>query len=96
MKITYELNKSSKVGTDCVCPSCGKNFTKASYQQAFCKTRGGTKCKDKYWNTVVPNKRNNKTRISPASKNWLINREMDNFNPDDHEHPFSSESLGQW
>lgn len=67
----YQAVKSAKVGSDCKCPSCGSLFTKTSYQQAFCKTKSGTVCKDKYWNTVTPNKRNNTTRISPASAAFM-------------------------
>lgn len=73
MKIgdTYALNKFAKVGDTCVCPSCDTSFIKESYQQAFCKSKGGTVCKDKYWNTVTPQKRNNTTRISPSSAAWM-------------------------
>lgn len=72
IKERYELNKESKVGEDLICPSCGSKFTKGNYQQAFCKTKPKTQCKDKYWNTIDPNKRNNTTRISPASSAlWL-------------------------
>lgn len=70
----YKLNKSLKVGQECVCPSCGTIFTKDNYQQAFCKSKTKTKCKDKYWNTVTPEKRNNTTRISPASANYMASR----------------------
>lgn len=73
MKSRYELNKSTKVGESCVCPSCGTSFKKENYQQAFCKSKKGTVCKDKYWNTVTPSKRNNKTRISPANANYYNN-----------------------
>lgn len=101
MKITerYQINKGSKVGVECMCPSCGTTFVKTNYQQAFCKTRKGTKCKDKYWNTVDPKKRCNRTRISPASRSWLAKKaekRYENFDPHDYEHPFSSEALGQW
>jgi hypothetical protein len=70
------------------------------YQQAFCKSRSGTKCKDKYWNTVDPNKRNNTTRISPASTKWLVRKEAQRWENmrnyiESQEHPFSSEALGQ-
>ena len=91
----YNKAKAAGVGEECVCPSCGTRFIKASYQQAFCKSRGGTKCKDMYWNTVTPQKRCNTTRISPASAMWLERNGRDNLNPDDYEHPFSSEALGQ-
>ena len=67
LKEAYKLAKEAKVGTEICCPSCNTVFIKTNYQSAFCKTLGGTVCKDKYWNTVTPTKRNNKTRISPAS-----------------------------
>jgi len=68
IKNRYTLNKISKVGATLICPSCNSHFIKSSYQQAFCKTKSGTICKDAYWNTVDPKKKNNTTRISPASK----------------------------
>lgn len=71
IKAKYELAKAAKVGDIINCPSCNTPFEKTHYQQAFCKTKGKTKCKDKYWNTVTPEKRNNTTRISPASAAWL-------------------------
>jgi uncharacterized C2H2 Zn-finger protein len=71
----YENNKAAKVGDICTCPSCGTVFRKKSYQQVFCKSKKGTKCKDKYWNTVDPSKRNNTTRISPASRAWMERQE---------------------
>ena len=75
MKMTkaYIKAKDAKVGETIVCPSCKKVFVKKSYNQIFCsnaKTKRFNNCKDKYWNTVDPNKRNNTTRISPASKAW--------------------------
>jgi len=95
MKDRYRVNKVAKTGETCICPSCGQVFIKASYQQAFCKTKSGTKCKDRYWNTVTPTKRNNTTRISPASQRFMDERER-NIDYDSMEHPFSSEALGQW
>lgn len=71
IKELYNLSKNAKVGEKCICPSCGTSFMKTSYQQAFCKSKKGTVCKDKYWNTVTPSKRNNTTRISPASADWM-------------------------
>lgn len=98
MKDKYKKAKQAKVGEQCVCPSCNTSFVKTNYQQAFCKSKGKTICKDKYWNTVTPKKRNNTTRISPASAAWTAKQERirEDFNPDDYEHPFSSEALGQW
>lgn len=83
IKERYKLNKSSKVGEQCVCPSCGTKFEKTSYQQAFCLTKPGTQCKDKFWNTVTPNKHNNTTRISPASAKYMAERELNNVYYDD-------------
>jgi hypothetical protein len=98
IKERYTINKSAKVGDSCICPSCQAEFVKEYYQQSFCKTKSGTKCKDKYWNTVTPTKRNNTTRISPASKRWLSKMENErSFRVGyDDVHPFSSEALGQW
>lgn len=70
LKPMYNLSKSAKVGESCFCPSCGSEFIKTNVQQAFCKTRIRTKCKDYYWNNVTPNKRNNTTRISPANARY--------------------------
>lgn len=67
MKAVYESNKKIVVGGVCQCPSCGTSFEKTHYQQAFCKSKAGTICKDYYWNNVTPSKRNNTTRISPAN-----------------------------
>ena len=91
--------QDAKVGEEIVCPSCGTKHIKKSYQSVFCKTKGKTKCKDNYWNNVDPKKRNNTTRISPASARYIAQRELEreeNFDPHDYEHPFSSEALGQW
>jgi hypothetical protein len=96
MKSRYELNKASKVGDECICPSCGSVFIKTNYQQAFCKTQVGTICKDKYWNTVTPSKRNNTTRISPASARWLEKNSCVDLYDYEDAHPFSSDALGQW
>lgn len=70
MKVVHQSNKERSIGSTCRCPSCGTAFTKEHYQQAFCKTKGGTICKDNYWNNVTPSKRNNKTRISPANARY--------------------------
>ena len=99
MKVRYRQNKSNIVGDLCICPSCGSRFVKTTYAQAFCQTKTGTKCKDKYWNTVTPDKRNNQTRISPASAEWTAKQIINNSYYDafvDNEHPYSSEALGQW
>jgi hypothetical protein len=56
----YAINKVAKVGEHLTCPSCNKDFTKKSYQQAFCqrlKSLKGSACKDVYWNTTDPTRR---------------------------------------
>jgi hypothetical protein len=80
-KEQYRQNKKAKVGDECICPSCNTKFIKLSYQQAFCKTKPGTKCKDKYWNSVTPTKRNNTTRISPANANYYASMIAKDRNP---------------
>lgn len=79
LKERYKLNKVAKVGDSCICPSCNSKFVKTNYQQAFCKTKPGTVCKDKYWNTVIPTKRCNTTRISPASKAYMAGKKEDQY-----------------
>lgn len=97
LKKLYELAQSAKVGDTIKCPGCCNEYVKQSYQQKFCKKRGGTKCKDKYWNTVTPNKKNNTTRISPASAAWMAEQEDRRERQGYYdEHPFSSGGHGQW
>jgi hypothetical protein len=86
----YNKAKASVIGDKCTCAGCGKPFEKIANNQVFCKNQPGTKCKDAYWNNVIETKRNNRTRISPASRAW---RDKMSFEGD---HPFSSDALGQW
>lgn len=79
MQRFYLINKNQLIGDFCFCPSCGIGFVKESYQQIFCSSSNSRKCKDLYWNTVDENKRNNTTRISPASRKWQM-RQMNNLN----------------
>jgi hypothetical protein len=96
LKEAYNKASQSKIGDKTICPSCNNSFEKKTYNQIFCKAKPNTTCKDYYWNNITPNKRNNKTRISPASKRFMANNILYNiFNPDDYEHPFSSDALGQ-
>jgi hypothetical protein len=83
IKAQYELNKKAKVGDNCICPSCQSEFIKQSYQQAFCKTKAGTVCKDYYWNNVTETKRNNTTRISPANAAYMANKREREYDFDD-------------
>ena len=93
-----KLCNEAKIGDEIVCPSCGTKHKKKSYQSVFCKTKRKTKCKDYFWNNVDENKRKNTTRISPASARFLasLHDENEDYNPDDNEHPHSSDALGQW
>jgi hypothetical protein len=97
MKTRYESNKVKLVHSECTCPSCGTVFEKETYNQVFCKTKGGTICKDKYWNTVIPKKRNNTTRISPANRRYMeSNTRIRSYRDFEDDHPFSTDGLGQW
>lgn len=71
LKLRYFLNKNADIGQVIKCPSCDATFIKEHYQQAFCKTKGKSICKDKYWNTVTPDKKNNRTRLSKKRKEFL-------------------------
>lgn len=71
LKLVYKASTEAKTGSTIVCPGCLKQHVKTYYNTVFCKTKGKTVCKDKYWNTVTPTKRNNTTRISPASFAFL-------------------------
>ncbi len=70
MRQRYNATASAPVGTKARCPGCGTQFVKEKGRM-FCATKTGTKCKDRYWNNVTPTKRNNTTRISPASARFM-------------------------
>ena len=74
-KLRYEKAKLAKVGDTVNCPHCNTEFVKKTYQQTFCKSKGGRICNDGYWNRITPTKRNNTTRISPASAAFMANKE---------------------
>lgn len=69
----YKINKETKVNSECVCPSCNYKFIKLRKNQVFCTTKQGTKCKDFYYNSITPSKRNNTVRISPANQAYYNN-----------------------
>lgn len=54
----YHVNTNKKVKDDCICPSCGAEFIKISYQQKFCKSKvkGKSSCKDFFHNFVNPSR----------------------------------------
>jgi hypothetical protein len=72
----YKKAKKAMIGESVICPACGKGYLKTFYNQVFCsnaKTKRFNNCKDKYWNTIDPKKRNNTTRISPANRAYYEN-----------------------
>jgi hypothetical protein len=97
----YEIAKQAEVGESVTCPSCGTVFIKTTSKQAFCRSKGGRVCKDKYWNTVIPTKRNNRTRISPASRAFMELRRqknekramMEDYDPGDSEYWDNSDNF---
>ena len=76
-------NRAAEIGSECICPTCCNKFVKMTYNQVFCKTKGGTICKDGYWNFVDESKRNNTTRISPANAAYYEQHIEPNKNYDD-------------
>jgi len=50
------VNRQAKVGTVIECPTCGRRFTKRSYQQVFCSNKGRDNCKDRFWNRADPDR----------------------------------------
>jgi hypothetical protein len=73
LKKRREVCQNAPIGSEIVCPSCGTAHIKKAYNTVFCKTKGGTVCKDNFWNNVDPKKRNNRTRISPGNKAYYNN-----------------------
>lgn len=59
----YKKNKSAKVGETIVCPTCGTEFVKKQYSQAFCCG----KCKDAYW---TGDRRAERKPMSEFDKGW--------------------------
>lgn len=54
LKSRYNKCKVAKVGDTITCPYCGSKFKKKHYQQKFCRSKGPSNCKDRYWNSVKP------------------------------------------
>lgn len=81
-KKIYELASDAKAGSTITCAGCGKDLTKTTYHKKF----HDNKCKDAYWNVVDYNKRNNTTRISPASMAYMEEKGWGEFR-DDSYHP---------
>lgn len=74
--------KEAPIGSEINCPSCGATHKKTAYNTVFCKTKGGTICKDNYWNNVTPSKRNNTTRISPANDAYMKENGIGEYHED--------------
>ena len=51
-KQRIKLNKESKVGSNLICPMCGSEFIKKSYQHTYCSLI----CKDKRHNQLNPDR----------------------------------------
>ena len=54
LKFKKQVVRDASVGSMVLCPVCGRRFVKKSYQHSFCRNKGRSNCKDKYWNTVIP------------------------------------------
>ena len=52
VKNRIKLNKESKVGSKLICPMCGSEFIKKSYQHTYCSLT----CKDKRHNQLNPDR----------------------------------------
>jgi len=70
MKRLYGLAEGSQVKSLITCPACYRGIIKKRPDHKFCDRV----CKDAYWNNVDPRKRNNTTRISPASARYMASR----------------------
>lgn len=66
----YKFNKTRKVGQQIICPTCGKEHLKKSYQTQFCSNKGKKNCKDRYHN-LVNNKRRERAHFVNGNKRAL-------------------------
>jgi hypothetical protein len=65
MVALYERARNAQVGTQIVCPTCGRTHVKTTYHKVFCSNQkrkrrnNGRKrsCKDVYWNSVNDERR---------------------------------------
>ncbi len=53
----YNIIKAAPKGTRCTCPGCGKIITKTAYNTIFCSNKGPHNCKDRFWTSVRPERR---------------------------------------
>ena len=53
----YNIIKAAPKGTRCTCPGCGKIITKNAYNTIFCSNKGPHNCKDRFWTSVRPERR---------------------------------------
>lgn len=63
----YNFNKGRKVGQQIICPTCGKEHVKKSYQSQFCSNKGKKNCKDRY-NNLVNDDRRERTHLHNNNK----------------------------
>lgn len=61
VKNRIKLNKTSKVGSNIICPMCGSEFIKKSYQHTYCSLT----CKDKRHNQLNPDRHRYSYSIDP-------------------------------
>lgn len=64
MRMVYAACKETNIGQTMTCPGCGKEIIKSSYHHTFCDQT----CKDRYWNTIDPKKKNRKHPRSHYNK----------------------------
>lgn len=54
----YEKAQATLVGQKMNCPACSREVIKRTYQHVFCRSKlrrkGGSTCKDRYWNITNP------------------------------------------
>ena len=55
LKQKIQINRNTKVGETLVCPICGSEFVKKSYQHVYCSLH----CKDKRHNMINSNRHKN-------------------------------------
>ena len=71
----YEENKAAKVGSTIICPTCGKEFVKKQYSQAFCCLQ----CKDKYWNTMGDRHKGTNEAFKKQQPEVDLEKEIDTY-----------------
>ena len=73
VKNRIKLNKESKVGSKLICPMCGSEFIKKSYQHTYCSLT----CKDKRHNQLNPDRHRYNYSFDPMDD--LTDNEFDRY-----------------